>query len=110
MASSPNKAAAGGRKDASNPLATAVLADQFGKELLRQREFGKMWGSLISPNYPKTFQDHIALRKAELERLTSHSGAVAANPFTTTTRAEYSNTKEIEGKLGKAYRALKAGV
>ena len=109
MASSPKAVApgGGGRMEKLNP---GVIVDQINKELLRQREFGKVWGPLVSESYPKTFEEQIDKKKAELEKIKNENGTIGTNPFTTTTRAEYANTKSLEGGIGKAYKVLRAGV
>jgi len=69
MADATGKVA--GRKEI-NPL---IIVDQINKELLRQRNYGLEWGALV-PDYPKTFDERLKIRVAELEAL--RAKAVAA--------------------------------
>ena len=94
-----------GRKE----IHPGIIVDQINKELKKQQDFGRMWGSLVSSSYPKTVQERLAARKAELAAAEA-SGAPVPSSLTTTTRAAFSNTRSLEEGLGKAYRQLKAGV
>jgi hypothetical protein len=100
---------AAGRKE----IHPGIIVDQINKELGRQRDFGKSWGALISPDFPTTLGARLALRKAELrqaeEAAAAASGAAPAS-MTTTTRAAFANPRSLEEGLKGAYRQLKAGV
>ena len=100
-----------GRKDI-NPL---IIVDQINKELMRQRNYGLEWGALV-PEYPKTYDERLQRRVAELEALRAKAVATGAAgiAFTTTYGAEYARkdgpTLTEARRLNKAFRTLKAGV
>jgi hypothetical protein len=104
MPDKPGGEKVAGRKE----IHPGIIVDQINKELGRQRDFGRVWGSLVSPDYPKTPEETLAARRAELAAI--EAKGLAAPTATTTSRAEFSNTKSLETGLGKCYKALKAGV
>lgn len=65
--------AAGGPK---REMPSLVAAAQFEKELLRQRQFGVVWGELIEGGYPKSLDEAIAQKRAQIAQLKSQSGGV----------------------------------
>ena len=103
MAAKPPAVA--GRKE----IHPGIIVDQINKELGRQQDFGKVWGSLVSPDYPTTPAEALALRRAELQKLEAATGG-AVTTLNTTSRAEFATRKPLETGLGKAYKTLKAGV
>jgi len=113
MPASPAAAAVGTRKEIQ-PL---VLAAQFEKELLRQRQFGATWGELVAGGVPTTLDESIAAKRAQIARLREQTGAGARNAaYTTTTARSYpprtgaSQLGDLETGLGKAYKVLRAGI
>jgi hypothetical protein len=66
-------AAAGGPK---REMPSLVAAAQFEKELLRQRQFGAVWGELIEGGCPKTLDEAIAQKRAQIAQLKAQSGGV----------------------------------
>jgi len=107
----PGGADGAGRKEI-NPL---IISAQAQRELLQQKNFGALWGELISPDFPKSFEEVLAARKAELARLTAQTGAESGSAPTweTSTRATQQRKEglgNLETGLGKAYRVLKSGI
>jgi hypothetical protein len=98
-----------GRKD----IHPGIIVDQINKELLRQEDFGRAWGALVSADFPTTLGQRLALRKAELRRAEAEAaaaGGAAPASLATTSRAAFAGAKPLEEGLKGAYRQLKAGV
>jgi hypothetical protein len=95
-----------------NPL---VYADLVEKELLRQREFGKVWGELSKTSVPKTLEEAAALKHAEIAELSAKlpPGTAKSVTYTTNIMGTYPsvpNHAHLEAGLGKAYKVLRAGI
>ena len=78
------KGAAGSRKEVD----LNVLAAQFDKELLRQRQFGAVWGELVEGGCPKTLDEAIALKKAQMADLKEKTGVQSAQAAVYTTQMQ----------------------
>ncbi len=107
MAAKPGEKVAG-RKE----IHPGIIVDQINKELGRQQDFGRVWGSLVGPDYPTTLGERLAQRKAELRKAEAAAAAASAVPtsMTTTSRTDYASANSVEAGLKGAYRQLKAGV
>lgn len=84
MPGEPAKAGAGSRKEVN----LNVLAAQFDKELLRQRQFGAVWGELVEGGCPKTLDEAIALKKAQMADLKERTGVQSAQAAVYTTQMQ----------------------
>ena len=106
----------GAEKKAARPeINPLVYGDLVAKELLRQRQFGMVWGDLAKGECPKTLDEALASKTAEMATLEAKLGPGAARTSTyiTNTMASFparQNQASLEAGLGKAYKVLRAGI
>lgn len=105
-------AAGGAAKDARPEINPLVYGDLVAKELLRAREFGKVWGELVTQSpCPRTLEEAIETKRAEMAALKAGPHAPAGNQMlVSTTSASYAPRADLEAGLGKAYKVLRAGI
>jgi len=101
----PGSAAIG--KKELNEKEIAFLTDRIAAELNSQIRFGAEWSTLV-PGVPRTLDEAIEAKKAEIEGLKAKSAAVGSTAmYLSTSGAQFADTMKPSPEAGLARKAGK---